>query len=310
MNENDIYTMLQGDDNLREAVRRHEQKQPPMPADLSERLMQRMEETLPHREGRIRSFPFWGRLVGAAACLLVIVGVGFALLHKEEPAKSEQMMVKRAKPVSVPKYAAAPKQNPIKPLPSVSSPVGMGKKEASPTGGGLEGAPTGDLEETPTGGLEGGVNDPNVLYAAHAPEEDTVSYQSPARMDEFIAEMAAFNKVEAVPLECSSGNSDLAVVSTAYVFEDDQEFHLFARLLQAACWYDSQTPGYLLNFSHQQFFFTLKDMRRKEKYLWIAERIGGNRILLYATHSPTEANVSSECFQKYREQLTLIKHNL
>lgn len=47
MNENDIYTMLRGDDNLREAIRRHEQAQPPLPADLSERLMQRLEESPP-----------------------------------------------------------------------------------------------------------------------------------------------------------------------------------------------------------------------------------------------------------------------
>ncbi len=57
MNENDIYTMLQGDDNLREAIRRHEQKQSPMPADLNERLMKRLEEPAPNlsqKEGRTR----------------------------------------------------------------------------------------------------------------------------------------------------------------------------------------------------------------------------------------------------------------
>ena len=47
MNENDIYTMLQGDDNLREAIRHREQKQPPMPADLNERLMKRLEDKKP-----------------------------------------------------------------------------------------------------------------------------------------------------------------------------------------------------------------------------------------------------------------------
>ena len=33
MNENDIYNILKGDNILREAIRRREQKQPPMPAD-------------------------------------------------------------------------------------------------------------------------------------------------------------------------------------------------------------------------------------------------------------------------------------
>ena len=44
MNENDIYTILQKDDNLREAIRRHEDKKPSMPSDLNERLMERLEE--------------------------------------------------------------------------------------------------------------------------------------------------------------------------------------------------------------------------------------------------------------------------
>jgi len=123
-------------------------------------------------------------------------------------------------------------------------------------------------------------------------------------MDEFIAKMADFNKVKAVALDCvAPGSADSTVVGTAYVFEDRQELDLFGRLLQAACWYDSKTPGYLLNFSRQQFYFSLKDQRQGRKYLWMAERIGGNHILLYSTHSPIEASVSSACFQEYREQL-------
>lgn len=94
MNENDIYTMLQRDDNLREAIRRHEQKQPPMPADLNERLMKRMEEPtlnpipglfsptrgLSPREGRTKSL----RWLSAAACLLIIVGIGVTLMKSKE----------------------------------------------------------------------------------------------------------------------------------------------------------------------------------------------------------------------------------
>ena len=142
---------------------------------------------------------------------------------------------------------------------------------------------------------------PNLHYAAYTPTEDS-TYQAPSRMDEFIAKMAAFNEVEAVPLDCTPGDS--MAVNKAYIFDDKQDLDLFGRLLQAACWYDSKTPGYLLNFSHQQFFFTLNDMHKHEKYLWIAERIIGGRILLYSTHSPIETNVSSSCFQKYRDQLT------
>ena len=144
-------------------------------------------------------------------------------------------------------------------------------------------------------------SEPQVHYAAVQTIDDS-TYQAPSRMDEFIAKMADFNEVEAVPLDCTPGDS--MAVNKAYVFDDKQELDLFGRLLQAACWYDSKTPGYLLNFSHQQFFFTLNDMHKHEKYLWIAERIIGGRILLYSTHSPIETNVSSSCFQKYRDQLT------
>jgi hypothetical protein len=144
--------------------------------------------------------------------------------------------------------------------------------------------------------------DPNLHYAAYSPEEDS-TYQAPSRMVEFITKIADYNKVKAVPLMCSIGSSDSTAVSMAYVFEDKQELNLFGRLLQAACWYDSKTPGYLLNFSHQQFFFTLKDLRKNEKYLWIAERLIGGRILLFCTHAPIGADVSSVCYQNYREQL-------
>ena len=149
------------------------------------------------------------------------------------------------------------------------------------------------------------LSNPNLHYAAQVKAGDTVAYQAPCRMEEFIEKMADFNQVKAVPLNCSSDKGvDSTIVSTAYVFEDKEESGLFARLLQAACWYDSKTPGYLLNFTRQQFFFTLKDLRKGEKYLWVAERLMDGRILLFSTHSPIETEISSACYQTYREQLT------
>ena len=129
-------------------------------------------------------------------------------------------------------------------------------------------------------------------------------YQAPSRMDEFIAKMANYNKVIGVPLNCATAKNDSTVSGTAYVFEDKEDFDVFGRLLQMACWYDSKSPGYMLNFSHQQFVFTLKDLHKEEKYFWLAERITGKRILLYCTHSPIETDVSFACYQNFREQLT------
>lgn len=144
----------------------------------------------------------------------------------------------------------------------------------------------------------------NLHYASNIIQEDTIAYQDPARMDEFIAKLAEFNKVYPLPINCSSDLGDSIGVSIAYVFEDKPRFDLFARLLQAACWYDTKTPGYLLNFSRRQFFFSLKDMHKGEKYIWIMEQLMDGRILIFSTHSPIEAPASLICYQKLLEQLT------
>ena len=144
-------------------------------------------------------------------------------------------------------------------------------------------------------------SDPNLHYAAADLVKDTVPYQDPARVDEYIAQLADYHNVKQGQLTCSLP-VDSSVVSTVYVFPDKDEINLFSRLLQVACWYDSKTSGYHLNFSQEQFFFELKDMRRRLQYRWIAERING-RILLYSTHAPLGAKESSACYQEYRDEL-------
>ena len=51
-------------------------------------------------------------------------------------------------------------------------------------------------------------------------------------------------------------------------------------------------------------FFTLKDQRKGQKYLWMAERINGGRILLTSTRSSVDFVPSSACYQEYRNKLT------
>ena len=284
------------DTDLREALRRKYADTPKLPADF-------MKDTLPRREGRTRVL----RWMAAAACLLLICGVGFTLMPKNEPAKTAQMIVKQTPPkpvskpetpsskvrnsqfqsqkLSVPKPETKPKQVPVKSLPPIPSTVGRGVPEASPAGGGLEGA----------------IDDPNLHYAAHDPAEETEPYQDPARVDEFIEKMAAYHNVKEGQLKCAAAN-DSNVVSRVYVFPDKKEVDVFGRLLQVACCYSDETPGYHLNFSHQQFFFELKDQRRQLQYRWIAERING-RILLYGTNAPIGAQTSAACYQEYRNEL-------
>ena len=145
------------------------------------------------------------------------------------------------------------------------------------------------------------VTDPNLHYAALIETADTVKYQAPSRVDEFIAKMAEYNKVKEAELRCSTP-LDSNVVSRVYVFPDKQEIDVFGRLLQVACSYSDAMPGYHLYFSHLQFFFELQDVRKHLQYRWIAERVNG-KILLYSTNAPLGVNTSSACYQEYRDEL-------
>ena len=91
------------DQGLRQALQRRNEatERMTLPDDFTDRLMRRLEPT-PNpspREGRTKTL----RWMAAAACLLIIIGVGMALLPKEEPAKTQQIVViKVEKPLPQP----------------------------------------------------------------------------------------------------------------------------------------------------------------------------------------------------------------
>ena len=286
------------DTDLREALRRKYGDTPKLPADFMTKMRQQTEPE------PARKVTLW-RWVAAAACLIIIVGVGVTIASYDRMTTDEKLTAKQVKSEHVGTSATVyPKETDS--LPSLNSQFTQSKLPVQTGRTIVQQAPKAqksDVKAPAQPIVDPVAVDENLHYAAYVPAEDS-AYQAPSRMDEFITKLADYNKVKAVTLDCIPDDGDSTVVSMAYVFEDKQELDLFGRLLQAACWYDSKTPGYLLTFSHQQFFFTLKDLHKNEKYLWIAERIIGGRILLYSTHSPIEANVSSACFQEYREQLT------
>ena len=306
------------DTDLREALKRKYADEPQLPADF----MAKMERRLDKRT------PLW-RWVAAAACFLLIIGIGL-YYQKHDPLKGEiqsatanhsighGQLLNRARPIAQSGTADSSighgqfinRPRSVAQSTAVSSSIDRGEFVNRPRSVHQSTAVSSSIDrgeltnrprsiEQPTA-----LPDENLHYAALIDTDDTVKYQAPSRVDDFIAKMAEYNKVKAVHLDCSGSARDTSIVGTAYLFDDARELDLFGRLLQVACCYDSKTPGYLLNFSHQQFFFCLKDLRKGEKYLWIAERINGGRILLFSTHSPIEAEVSSACFQEYREQLT------
>ena len=147
--------------------------------------------------------------------------------------------------------------------------------------------------------------DPNVHYAHHsaAANEDT-TYLAPSLVDDFIEKLAKYNHIKTEPLECSVIGKDSTIQSTAYVFPDNDRIKLFERLLGVASQYSYKSPGYQFTISQQQILFCLEDHRLGLRYLWLAERIYGDRIILYATHSPIGISVSTECYQNFRENVT------
>ena len=78
MKEENMNHLRQQDQNLRDALRQEEAALPQMPADLNARLMQRMESEQPKH-----SRTMW-RWIAAAACLLLLIGIGYTLLPKEQ----------------------------------------------------------------------------------------------------------------------------------------------------------------------------------------------------------------------------------
>lgn len=246
--------------------------------------------------------PLW-RWVAAAACFLLIIGIGLHYQFKEPVVTSDVTLGNTAhylkQQAPLPKVTSEPTPEPT-PKPStpqtdsgntVAAPVRTPRTE-SPLPTEKESAPYGKISAS---------QDPNLHYASNDLTKDTIPYQDPARVDDFIAKLAEYHKVKQGGLTCSQP-IDSNVVSSVYVFPDKDDINLFSRLLQVACWYNSKTPGYHLNFSQQQFFFELQDVRKQLQYRWIAERING-RILFYSTQAPIGVKESSACYQQYRDEL-------
>lgn len=138
-------------------------------------------------------------------------------------------------------------------------------------------------------------------YAASKENTDDDRYQDPAKMDEYIAKLAEINNVNKVSLKDAS-QKDSTMTATLYVFQDSKELDLFGKLLQVACWYKSDSPGYYLNFSQLQFLFQLKDMKKNRSHMWQAERIG-HQILVYMVRVPIGAKFNSANYKEYRQKL-------
>ncbi len=309
------------DTDLREALHRKYADEPQLPADFMAKMEQRMDLAgdIAAESGKTaanKRRPLWC-WVAAAACFLLIIGIGLHY-HFEEPVVTSDVTLGNTarylrQQAPLPKVTSEPTSKPVlavkttklsKPSKLVHSPspVRTQRTESSLTkvqSVALQSLPT-EKDSAPYGKTAASY-DSNLHYAALIETDDTVKYQAPSLVDEFIAKMAEYNKVKESELTCSVP-LDSNVVSRVYVFPDKQEIDVFGRLLQVACSYSDATPGYHLFFSHLQFFFELQDVRKHLQYRWIAERVNG-KILLYSTNAPLGVNTSSACYQEYRDEL-------
>ena len=300
MSEDKLKALLQQDQNLREAIRREEETgRPQMSSGLNARLMQRVSASGGLAAGGKRHFLPWI----VAACVACVMAV-FLTLPKETVV--EKNTVAKEEPATPVKHKKPKAHKPVTPIVAPQQLVAQETQHPATVEVKKEMAKEVATESKPqvddTMTVEENVaNEAAPVYASLEQADDT-DYKVPSRVDDFIAKLAEYNHIHSEPLNCHFTN-DSTIQNVAYVFPDNDKIRLFDRLLQVACWYDTKTPGYLLNFSNRQFVFCLEDLHKGLKYLWVAERIGGQRILLFSTHSPKETDVSSVCFQDYREQL-------
>ena len=288
------------DTDLREALRRKYADTPQLPPGFMDDMKGQMNAPM------VRPVRRWW-WVAAAACVLLIIGIGITMLPSEDTMPTVPNVIAKVERSQVPAVVAnqeQPKKDEVPSQKAINEKAANKKTDKKQPAKKQNNKLQDDGQHQkaiPVGPTVSPTYTDHLHYASTELTKDTLPYQNPARVDEFIAKMAAYNHVKQGELQCTqpAGSN---VVSSVYVFPDNKEIDVFGRLLQVACWYSDETPGYLLSFSHQQFFFELKDMRQQLQYRWIAERVNG-KILLYGTHAPLGTKESPACYQEYRDEL-------
>ena len=296
MKIDDIFTQLQG-------------QQPVIdnPEELTDSIMNSLPEQdapVEKQEHKRHLVPIRWRWAAAAACLLLIIGIGVSYQFSDSP----QPLTQLSAPDSTTECTRLP--NRVHPITQLSAPdytteCTQSVSRVQPIS--QTSAPDSSTERSQPADPVPQPTDPNVHYAHHsaATSEDT-TYLAPSLVNDFIAKFANYYKVTPVAMNCADDSTETRVVSNAYVFPDKEEVNVIGRMLQMAVKYGNDAPGYGLSLSRDQFIFQLCDKRKHTKYLWLAERVRGY-ILLYATHAPIEAEISSACYQDFRENFTHTK---
>ena len=171
------------DTDLREALRRKFADTPQLPADFMNNMERKMNPT------RIRPVRRWW-WIAAAASVLLIIGIGVTMMPTEESAPAAPQMVAKAESPK-PSAVVANQEEPIEEQSHRERPHDSNKNQKP-----VPMIPRSVISAEPE-------EDPNLHYAAIETTKDTVPYQDPARVDQFIAKLAGYYHVKQGELLCS-----------------------------------------------------------------------------------------------------------
>ena len=93
MNEKDFNRILKADNSLRDAIRHREEKRPPMPEGLNDRLMQRIEKEVPARPAKTRRL-IWPWIAAACVAAIMVVLLMPPRMSQEGTALDERRITK------------------------------------------------------------------------------------------------------------------------------------------------------------------------------------------------------------------------
>lgn len=128
---------IQHDDILRQAVIRNQQKQPKMPADLNEKLLARLtaEPATEHEAAkpadRKPRRTIMMRWISAAACALVLIGIGITVVNTDDKAAKIEARAEIAPQPAIDTTADSPSPTTIDQTPTPSADQPKAEKPAT-----------------------------------------------------------------------------------------------------------------------------------------------------------------------------------
>ena len=127
---------IQHDDILRQAVIRNQQKQPKMPADLNEKLLARLtaEPVVAEPAKTVDRKPrraVMMRWISAAACALVLIGIGITVINTDDKAAKIEARAEIAPQPAIDTTADSPSPTTIDQTPTPSADQPKAEKPAT-----------------------------------------------------------------------------------------------------------------------------------------------------------------------------------